>query len=188
MNARAHPLVALREAEDPPEPRWLAQDAELSPCGRYRYRLTRVWDRARPRCLWVMLNPSAADAERLDPTTRRCFAFSASWGCGGLEVANLFALRSSDPAALYREPPVDAPGEEGRNDRTLLALAREADLVVAAWGAHGRLAGRGEEVARLLARAGPVHVVRFTADGSPGHPLYLPASATPQLWLGGTGE
>ncbi len=168
-----------------PEPRWLESGAELSPCRRYRYRLSRVWDRSRPRCLWVMLNPSSADERSLDPTVRRCFDFSLSWGCGALEVVNLFALRSSDPGALYRDPPVDAPGEEGRNDRTIVATAREADLVVAAWGAHGKLAGRGEEVARLLAAVAPVHVVRFTADGSPGHPLYLPASAVPQVWLGG---
>ncbi len=176
----------MRDADEPrPEPRWLESDAELSACGRYRYRLTRVWDRSRPRCLWVMLNPSTADERSLDPTARRCFDFSLSWGCGALEAVNLFALRSSDPGALYRNPPVDAPGEEGRNDRVILAAARDADMVIAAWGAHGKLASRGEEVAALLSGVGPVHVVRFTADGTPGHPLYLPASATPQLWLGG---
>lgn len=180
--------VLMPEPDEPrAEPRWLESAADFSACGRYRYRLLRVWDRSRPRCLWVMLNPSAADERTLDPTVRRCFDFSLSWGCGALDVVNLFALRSSDPAALYRSPPVDAPGEEGRNDRTILAAAHEADLVVAAWGAHGKLAARGEEVAALLARVAPVHVVRFTADGSPGHPLYLPASAVPQIWLGGPG-
>ncbi len=156
----------MRDADEPrPEPRWLESDAELSACGRYRYRLTRVWDRSRPRCLWVMLNPSTADERSLDPTARRCFDFSLSWGCGALEAVNLFALRSSDPGALYRNPPVDAPGEEGRNDRVILAAASPA------WG-------------RCTWSASPRTAPRATRSTCPPRPRRSSGSAVPRSGSG----
>ncbi|WP_030186512.1 DUF1643 domain-containing protein, partial [Streptomyces capuensis] len=38
----------------------------------YRYLLTRVWDPSRPLLVYLMLNPSTADATTADPTIRRC--------------------------------------------------------------------------------------------------------------------
>ena len=41
-------------------------DAVISPCGKYRYSLTRQWNE-KPLVAWVMLNPSSADAEPRRP-------------------------------------------------------------------------------------------------------------------------
>src|SRR5436190_16744965 len=68
--------------------------------GDYRYLLWRSWDRARPRLLWVFLNPGTADGRADDPTLRRCIGFSQAWHYGGLEIANLFAFRTPRPADL----------------------------------------------------------------------------------------
>lgn len=145
----------------------------------YRYRISRVWDPGRPRCVFVMLNPSTATAHVLDPTVTRCVKFARAWGCGALEVVNIFALRSTDPQGLYGHPDPVGPG----NDRAILAAAGAAGLVVAAWGVHGELGGRAAHVRVLLDDAGvALHHLRLTKDGHPGHPLYLPGDSTPQPW------
>lgn len=146
---------------------------------RYRYRLSRVWDPTRPRCCFVMLNPSTADALRLDPTLRRCVGFARGWACGAVEVVNVFAYRATDPAELRRAEVPVGPG----NDEAILAAAGSADLVVAAWGAAAALGGRAEVVRRRLAAAGiELSALRLTRDGAPGHPLYVPAGVMPRRW------
>lgn len=142
----------------------------------YRYHLHRHF-RAHPRSivLWLMLNPSTADATVLDPTLRRCEGFSRQWGYDGFEVCNIFALRSTDPDALYSHPePVGA-----RNDQMILAAASMAGVVVCGWGVHGALSGRGEKVRRMLSKVtGRVYCLGVTRDGHPRHPLYMAKSST----------
>jgi len=71
--------------------------AEISDCQRYRYALWRRWADG-PAVLFVMLNPSTADARSDDPTIRRCIGFARSWDYAAVLVANLFALRTPTPA------------------------------------------------------------------------------------------
>jgi hypothetical protein len=73
--------------------------ADLSDCGTYRYRLGRRWAEG-PVDVWIMLNPSTADATVDDRTIGRCMEFSRRWGAGALVVGNLFALRATDPTDL----------------------------------------------------------------------------------------
>lgn len=150
--------------------------ATFDPTMAYRYRLSRVWDANSPRCSFVMLNPSTADEVKLDNSVRRCLRFAHGWGFGAIEVVNLFAVRSTDPRELYR---CDDPIGQG-NDDAILAAAQAAQLVVAAWGAHGAHLARGEHVAKMLAESGiELHALHLTRDGTPGHPLYLPKSSKP---------
>lgn len=149
--------------------------ATFDPTGRYRYRLHRRWGDGLS-CTFIMLNPSTADAEVLDPTVRRCVGFAASWGYEAIEVANLFALRSTDPAALISDP--NPVGLE--NDAAILAAACASELVVAAWGAHRAARTRGPQVLSRLHHAGVVvHALRLTRGGHPCHPLYLPGHLRP---------
>lgn len=158
----------------------------FSPCRRYRYTLRHeiagpldalLGVQGRQGCVaFVMLNPSTADEQKLDPTLRRCRGFAQSWGFAAFEVVNVFALRSTNPLALYEHS--DPVGPE--NDEHIVRVAKASELVVCAWGVHGVLNGRGGFVLRMLRDAGVVpHALRMTADGFPSHPLYLPRELRP---------
>lgn len=154
--------------------------AIFDPSRAYRYQLTRAVSRANAgTVVWVMLNPSTADAFALDPTIRRCMGFTYAWGFGQLIVVNAFALRSTDPRALRTA--ADPVGPD--NDRAIVSSCRDANLVIAAWGVHARLGDRDLAVHSLLRGVGASpHCLRTTKGGDPCHPLYLPASLTPQPW------
>lgn len=148
-----------------------------SPARIYRYLLTRIWDPTVPPAVFVMLNPSTADALEDDPTIRRLAGangFARRMGAGGLVVVNLFALCSTDPRVLRHHP--DPVGR--LNDVFIRQATDQATTVVAAWGAAGVEHGRGARVADTLRRRS--HVLRClgqTSTGQPRHPLYLPGDA-----------
>jgi hypothetical protein len=154
------------------------KSAILSPDGVYRYTLGRRWgDGAYVN--FVMLNPSTADATEDDATIRRCVGFARSWGHDALVVTNLFALRSTDPKALLTHPTPIGP----ENDAWLGRCAREAGIVVCAWGADRAVVGRDGQVLRLLRGEGvALHHLCLTKAGHPGHPLFLPGRLTPVPW------
>ena len=145
-------------------------DATISTCGRYRYRLDRIWDE-RPACCFVMLNPSTADATEDDPTIRRCVGFARHLNSGRLIVVNLFAWRATDPKNLRNV--ADPIGPE--NNRYLRAAFDEADVTIAAWGTQGHFHARNRTVMNMLAGRG--FCLGLTAKGDPKHPLYLPKDA-----------
>ena len=146
-----------------------ASDALIDPTGRYRYWLTRHWDDLRRPVTWVMLNPSTADASTDDATIRSCTRLSRPLG-GGLVVVNLFAWRATRPAELRAA--ADPVGPD--NDEHLLIRSFQGSRVIVAWGAHGALLGRGEQVTRLLRKTGfELWCYGVTQGGQPRHPLYL---------------
>lgn len=126
-----------------------------------------------------MLNPSTADEFRLDPTCTRARDYAERWGYGALVVTNAFAWRATDPDDMKA-----APDPVGRaNDAAILRAAREAALVVCAWGNHGAHLGRSMRVADLLRGVGvALHALRVNGSGEPAHPLYLPAKLEARRW------
>ena len=121
-----------------------------------------------------------ADAESDDPTSRRVIGFARREHATRLTMVNVYAARTTDPKRLKDfDDPVGAA-----NDRTIAEAARDADLIIAAWGRPPGKAGeaRAQRVLELLTAAGDVYRLgAATRDGHPPHPLYLPASeaATP---------
>ena len=153
--------------------------ARFSECRRWRTLLWRRWDAARPAANFLMLNPSTADEFRLDPSCTRARNYAERWGYGALVVTNLFGWRATFPGdLLLAKDPV------GRgNDAAILRAAREAGIVVCAWGNHGAHENRGEQVEALL-RSSRVRLffLKKTKGGHPSHPLYLPGSLEPVRW------
>ncbi len=150
------------------------QPATFSPCRTWRYRLERRWGQGNT-CAFIMLNPSTADEAQDDPTIRRCIGYAKRWGFGGLLIGNIFALRSTDPRGLYDAR--DPIGPE--NDYWLDQIARDADRIVCGWGTHGGFLHRGPAVLARLHRHRPM-ALKITAEGHPGHPLYLKGDLEPK--------
>lgn len=150
--------------------------AIIDPTGQYRYRLWRRWAMG-PDGLFIMLNPSTADADNDDPTIRRCERFAKDWGMAGLQVVNLFAYRSTNPQELMRQSEAIGPD----NDRHIMEAASTAGILVAAWGAHGTFRRRAQTV-RTMLKDFNLQVFGLTKKRQPLHPLYLSAETPIRPW------
>lgn len=152
-----------------------ASDAILSPCGGYRYLLTRRWGAGRALAI-VMLNPSTADASVDDPTIRRCMGFARREGFDGIEVANLYAFRATKPGKLAL---VDDPEGPDNLDhlRRLAIQRRDGGVILCAWGASEHAdPGHVRGVTNQLQHYGAALVcLGKTKAGAPRHPLYVHA-------------
>ncbi len=155
--------------------------AEISDCGLYRYRLWRRWGSG-AKVLWIMLNPSTADACTDDPTIRRCASFTRAWGADAFEVVNLFALRTTDPRELRLQ--FDPCGPQ--NPRQLrISMQKRWKHIVAAWGAGAAVTPSRPHGAESYVRwlyEGKLECLGVTKAGHPRHPLYLPKTAELQPW------
>lgn len=127
--------------------------------------------------VFVMLNPSTADDSKDDPTIRRCIEFARSEGCGQLFVVNLFAARATNPRDLWGMVDPVGPGNDAA-----IGEALKLGTAVAAWGA----VRRPQALIRARHVVGSFRVrwrcLGLNSDGSPRHPLYVPASTPLSPW------
>lgn len=171
--------VPKRAGASPP----VKKDARLSPCGRYRYWLTRVWGDPEDLLVWLMLNPSTASAEKDDPTIRKCIGFAQVHGYGAIAVVNLFSIRETHPKNLVGLPEASLVGPE---DELWLRHWLPHATVVCAWGQHAALK---RPIARRVATLKPL-LPRGTwclgrcSDGSPKHPLMPSYDTRLEAWNG----
>jgi hypothetical protein len=153
--------------------------AQFSPCRRWRYLLWRRWDEKKPVANFLMLNPSTADELQLDPSCTRARVYAQTWGYGGLIVTNIFGWRATDPGEMKS---VRDPVGKG-NDAAIVRAAKEAGIVVCAWGNHG---AHRERSARVLSALRSCEValnyLKVNSSGEPAHPLYLRGSLQPTRW------
>lgn len=150
----------------------MLRDALLSDDRRMRYWLLRQWSSARP-LVFILLNPSTADASKDDATVRKCYRFAVRLGYGSLVILNLFPFRATDPAELKCAGfPNDAT-----NDEVIKMFARDC-IIVCGWGANARGHPRVDEVMEILRGQGcRPHALRLLKDGTPEHPLFLPGDS-----------
>lgn len=164
----------------PPWPSDSVVTPTFSPCGRYRYALSEVWNPDGRLVMWILMNPSVACTDYSDPTLRKTGTFSRSWGFGGQLVGNVHAYRATDKNKLFE---VDDPvGPE--NDAHILRMAKLAERVVLAYGKPPkRLQPRGRQVVELLRNHEGLCYLRLLRDKeTPEHPLYIPGTQEPQPW------
>lgn len=144
-------------------------DSHLTNC--HRLVLSREWLGTGGTVNWIMLNPSTADDVFDDPTVRKCIGFSKRWGFRRLIITNLFTFRATDPRELRECARLDWARAVGLADGALIEQAAHSDLVVAAWGNHGDLMGRAEDVRLRVLPDQRFHCIGLTKLGMPAHPL-----------------
>lgn len=160
---------------------FLERDAVISDCGRYRYLLRRTWDHAKPRALYVMLNPSTANAEVDDATIRSCIRLAKGMGYGSFEVVNLYALRATNPATLLSDLTPTGPCNR---EIVANAIAR-CDIVICAWGAHQMAAARSRKmVEQIRAQRPAAYCFGTTKSSAPKHPLYIKSGTPLEIYRG----
>lgn len=145
--------------------------AIFSPCRQYRYCLWRKWNEELPKIAFIGLNPSTANETNPDRTITRVQNFAKDLGYGGFFMLNLFAIVSSKPEILLTHPdPV------GDNDRHLQLYQLIGMDVVFCWGGFKEARKRSEPVIKMFPDA---MCLMKNKDGSPIHPLYVPAATKP---------
>lgn len=160
---------------------FLNSGATFSEDRKYRSLLWRIWDDSLPLLCVVLLNPSIANEDQVDPTVARQMERARRMGFGGLLVVNAFDIVATDPNDMKRHP---KPLSE-ENDNAIVKAATRAvnsgGMVICGWGGNCTQA-RHNELVRLL-QGIPLHALKVNADGSPQHPLYLGYSVVPVRWM-----
>ena len=118
----------------------MTKSAIISDCNKYRYELHREWDKDKKKVLFIMLNPSTADADNNDLTTIRCMNFAKKWGYGGIMIGNIYPFRAKRPKDLRKWLNdfiySDGHGATKTNEVHVKEMAEQADMIVCAWGCN----------------------------------------------------
>lgn len=159
--------------------------AEFSKCDTYRYvlkrRLSQPLRWVKP-WLFIMLNPSTADENVLDPTIRRCVNFAEKMGGTELIVVNLFALRSTNPKGLLSHKDPVGPLNDQKIEEMISYTEQRNGIIIAAWGA---MPFARERASQMYEKYGSFRCFGVNKGGlSPKHPLYLRNDSTPHRWIG----
>ena len=121
-----------------------------------------------------MLNPSTANETEDDPTIRRCIGFAKAHGYSRVDVVNVYSFRATDPKDLLKQPAARLTGPD--HQRHIDDAVAECAAICVAWGASSR------KDLPFDPHGKPVFCLGKTTNGSPRHPLYLPADTKLEPW------
>ena len=153
----------------------MTNSAEISRCGKYRWRLDRDVNCGETVGLFIGCNPSTADAFEDDATVRKWNGFARKLKLKKYIVINLFAYRATDVKELQNANDVFGHGFE----RYYLNAITEADIIIPCWGSRHKIPQRfnsyiNDTIRFLSFLTKPVYVFGLTKSGDPKHPLMLP--------------
>lgn len=143
----------------------MEKGAIFSDCGKYRYRLWRIWDVSGTFAQCVGLNPSTANSDDDDNTIRNLTEIIKNNGYGGFYMTNLFALISPYPEALR-----ECPDPIKDNDVHLRQVYSLCQSIIFCWGNFKQAEYRAKKIIKEFPQA---LCFGMNANGSPKHPLYL---------------
>ncbi len=147
--------------------------AIFSPCGRYRFRLWRIWNDDLPVAVFMGQNPSKAGAVDNDQTISKCVGFGRAWGMGGIVMINPFALVETDSAAFERayDRGDDVTGAD--NDAHVRKALAAASVVILACGCKAFVGDAADKLLAMVPAGVTVECLGHTKEGAPRHPSRL---------------
>lgn len=154
-----------------------AEPAEVrSPCGKYRYRLSLVWQPMVTPVVFVQLHPSSD--QRVLP---RCAEFARDWGAGGVIIVPLFAFQASDSSKFVSAAQMGVNVIGPETNTHLAAVFGSASEIVCAWGTskHDFVDNRVHEVFEMLDPARQrVSCLGRSKDQYPRNPIHVARSTS----------
>ena len=132
--------------------------------GDRRYQLWRIWDKNQPLLLYILLNPSNADAAVDDRTVLKLVQISKNLGYGGFYLGNLHSFITPYPSVLKYYIIMN----DSLNLMHLKKMVEKCEKVVLGWGNSGHTPQWLRETVKQS------YCFGLNQNNSPKHPLYLP--------------
>jgi hypothetical protein len=143
-----------------------------------------------PAIVWILANPSTADALKDDPTTRNVKRISENMGYNTSIVLNVCAYRTPYPLELIkaRAAGVDVIGADNISRIAAVLSTRGVQKVVYGWGdclpEEPYFEDAIDRVRQVVGECGHNFPVCFgkNVSGRPRHPLYLSGATPPDYY------
>ena len=132
--------------------------------------------------LAIGLNPSTANEQRLDPTSRNIQTIAQNNGCDGWWLVNLYPKRTPKPSNLPKRSDTALAQENIAFIHEILSSkAYNVSKVVCCWGNHindhAYLQQQAKQIIRLVEASGyQCQCIGKTASGNPYHPAPMPVN------------
>jgi hypothetical protein len=164
--------------------------AIFSECRRYRYRLERQVASDGPTIAFLLHNPSTADAENDDATSRRGISYARAWASSRFIFINPWAGVATTPRDLWTMADPVGPDNDLHIARAVQEVVDSSGFIVFGWGVisppkeqEAAAKRRLSDVENLVRSLGcQVCSLGENKDGSPKHPLYSRADALLRGW------
>jgi hypothetical protein len=132
--------------------------------GDRRYQLWRIWDNKQPLLLYILLNPSNANAVLDDRTVSKLVRISKELDYGGFYLGNLHSFVTPYPSVLKDNIIKDDP----LNLVHLKKMIEKCERIVLGWGNSG---DKPQWLGKIVKQT---FCFGLNQNRSPKHPLYLP--------------
>jgi len=135
----------------------------------YRFKLSRIWEPTKDKILFIMINPSTANANEDDRTIKALLEITKKWrGYGGFYVGNLYPHITPRPADLRCI--AFPPDIRLKNEKSIEEMASECSIVIYAWGTKGpdEKQREPEWLRKIMDR--DVCCIGLSVKGVPKHP------------------
>ena len=127
-----------------------------------------LFDEKEKPIVWIALNPSTADENKLDPTLTRIKNYSIKFGFNCFYMLNIFAFRATDPNVMLKEN--NPTGKD--NDYWIKHICKLSNTIVCCWGNHGKHLNRSDQIKEMLKQFN-LFYLDMSNENEPKHPLYL---------------